>query len=105
MKKSAPSRIIFTNSIGCFFTLLKLEDLDPRENYPNPYKIYLKSKLFLAVAAKHFASKLRDSNVTVNSFHPGAARSGIFLKAVNDEISLYPIVLGLLTIPFGKVDI
>ncbi|CAH1156081.1 unnamed protein product [Phaedon cochleariae] len=102
MKKSAPSRIIFTSSIAAFLTRVDPENLNPLPSYSQNQQVYPNSKLCLMIAAKVFAKKLKGTGVTVNSLHPGGARSGIFSKAFKEERSLYPLIAGLLTLPFGK---
>ncbi|KAJ8965438.1 hypothetical protein NQ314_004126, partial [Rhamnusium bicolor] len=102
LKKSAPSRIIFTSSIAAFITKLKLEDLNPSRTCSNLPRIYANSKLCEVIAANGFTEKLRGYGVTSNSLHPGAVRSKIYLRAIREETVLWTFIAGFLTLPFGK---
>ncbi|CAG9840601.1 unnamed protein product [Diabrotica balteata] len=102
MKKSSPSRIIFTSSTGAYFAKFSLEDLNPTKDYPRQHRIYLNSKLCLILFARYLSMKLKGTNVTVNCVHPGGVRSAIYLRAFRVEKSVFPLILGFLTLIFGK---
>ncbi|XP_018571104.1 retinol dehydrogenase 13-like [Anoplophora glabripennis] len=102
LKKSAPSRIIFTSSLAAFLTKLKLEDLNPSEEGSFLANFYANSKLCAIIAANEFAAKLRGTGVTANSLHPGGARSRIYIKSFAEEKSFLVFLAGSLALIFGK---
>ncbi|XP_023024850.1 retinol dehydrogenase 12 [Leptinotarsa decemlineata] len=103
LKKSSPSRIIFTGSITSFWTKLNVADMTPPENLSGiQHRMYSNSKLCMNIAAKCFAEKLTGSGVTAYSFHPGLVRTGIYWRSILENRSIWVILLTLTTWIFGK---
>ncbi|XP_060529386.1 retinol dehydrogenase 13-like [Cylas formicarius] len=107
LKKSKPSRIIFTSSIIAYITNLNVEDMNLQgsdDSLWNAIKesAYGYSKLCQAAAAKTFAVKLKGTGVTANAFHPGGVRSKIFFRALREESRWLPVFMGLFTWTYGK---
>lgn len=83
LKKSAPSRIVFTSSISIFFYKLQLEDLrtSKRSHSINSAGgLYAKSKLAMLIASDIFNEKLKEKGVTSNAIHPGCISTTILTK-------------------------
>ncbi|KAG5890515.1 hypothetical protein JTB14_022748 [Gonioctena quinquepunctata] len=104
LKKSAPSRIIFTSSIMAYLTLLDLKYLNAKESNSVVHMAwtYSNSKLCQIVAAKHFAEKLRGTGVTSYSQHPGLVRTSIHWTALKMKFSFWMVISGFIVIFFGK---
>lgn len=104
MKKSAPSRIVFTSSWFSFFNNLTEENLNkPKINY-----IYHNSKVCNIISSDGFAKKLKGTGVTSYSVHPGAVNTNIFAKLDNENHNkfltnfiMYKVILPI----FAKVRI
>ncbi|CAH0554626.1 unnamed protein product [Brassicogethes aeneus] len=81
LKKSSPSRVIFTSSFYAYLFNLKLEDLNPKDiqasDFIPQHKVYSNSKLCDIIAANEFARKLKSYGVTCNSLHPGCVRTNM----------------------------
>ncbi|XP_039291949.1 retinol dehydrogenase 13 [Nilaparvata lugens] len=77
VKKSAPSRIIFTSSVVNIFAKLDFDNLnfDKHHQY---FRVYATSKLCNIMTANYLAKKLEGTGVTVNSLHPGMVKTEIF---------------------------
>ncbi|XP_063080055.1 retinol dehydrogenase 12 [Engraulis encrasicolus] len=106
LKRSAPSRIVVVSSLAHYFGWIRFHDLMSQGSY-NSGLAYCQSKLANILFTRELAKKLRDSNVTVNSVHPGSVRSelvrhstimslmftffGIFLKTPREgaQTSIY----------------
>nr|XP_023028341.1 retinol dehydrogenase 12-like [Leptinotarsa decemlineata] len=102
LKKSGPSRIIFTSSCGAYWTRMEIEDLNPSKDIRHVFQTYNNSKLCQAIAAKGFAEKLAGTDVTAYSLHPGVVRSTLFWKALHEEKTVWSVMLILLTVIYGK---
>ncbi|CAH1121696.1 unnamed protein product [Ceutorhynchus assimilis] len=110
LKKSAPSRIIFSSSILAYVSDLTLEHLNPKEEYKSVWHTviaggtYGASKLCIAMASKLFANKLYGSGVTSNTYHPGATRTYIFFKdlATKTWKDFLRTAIGCLAWTYGK---
>ncbi|KAG5890523.1 hypothetical protein JTB14_022756 [Gonioctena quinquepunctata] len=105
LKESTPSRIIFTSSIAAFISLLDVENINPPETYPLSGFTYVNSKLCLAVAAKCFGEKLQGTGVTAYSFHPGAVRTRILWKALQNNAlpwQVFAALFGFIALTLGK---
>ncbi|XP_050304716.1 retinol dehydrogenase 13-like [Anthonomus grandis grandis] len=106
LKKSSPSRIVFTSSIIAYFSTLNLEQLNPKPEYFSSiygiFGTYSASKLMMAFAAKMFGKKLIGTGVTANSFNPGGSRTNIFFKDIKSYRDVSKIFLGLLAWLLGK---
>lgn len=74
LKKSAPSRIINTNSIGAFLGRPHQKAFENFYLYkPFKYQVgqpYFDSKLFVLLTSDILADKLKGSGVTCNALHP-----------------------------------
>lgn len=81
LKRSSPSRIIFTSSAYAFFSTLTPDKMNPTDyefgNLIRHHAIYADSKLCAIVAAQQFGRRLRSFGVTANAVHPGCVRTGI----------------------------
>jgi len=69
----APSRIVNLTSIGHRFVWSNLHD--PRARFFWGWVSYCRSKLLMIPFTRELASRLSDSNVTVNCIHPGIIRT------------------------------
>ncbi|KAG5890517.1 hypothetical protein JTB14_022750 [Gonioctena quinquepunctata] len=104
LKKSAPSRIIFTSSIAAYITRLDLKHLNAKESNSavKIYRPYFYSKLCQIVAAKRFAEKLRHTGITSYSHHPGLVRTSIYWTSCQEKFSIWVVICGLIVLLFGK---
>lgn len=78
IKKSPQGRIVVVSSLSHFYSTLDKESL--MDNYKDNYKpmtIYGETKFGNVLFANELARKLKDTNVTVNSLHPGAIYTNI----------------------------
>ncbi|XP_019876170.1 retinol dehydrogenase 11 [Aethina tumida] len=86
LKKSAPSKIIFTSSILAFISNLTEASMNPKNcdglSWLDSYLLYGNSKLCALIVANEFARRLSGTSVTCNSLHPGTVRTGIFRKSM-----------------------
>ncbi|CAH0554627.1 unnamed protein product [Brassicogethes aeneus] len=98
LKKSAPSRIVFTSSILAFQHNLTEENMNPINYNPTSTyastNVYSNTKFCCLVVANEFAKRLERFGVTCNSLHPGTVRTNIFIRSIKrgrlqDEILLY----------------
>ncbi|KAG5890525.1 hypothetical protein JTB14_022758 [Gonioctena quinquepunctata] len=104
LKKSAPSRIIFTSSLLAFTTSLDVDNMNPPKTSLSGFT-YANSKLCVAIAAKCFGEKLKGTEVTAYSFHPGFVRSRIYWKSFQNDASPWIVLkalLGFITLTLGK---
>ena len=71
LKQAPEGRIIVVSSLGHQFAAkIDLDTINSEAHY-NPYDAYHKSKLANVLFTKALAKRLSDTNVTVNSLHPG----------------------------------
>lgn len=70
IKKSTPSRIIVVSSIAHTRGKINYDDLNSDKNYDKS-DAYNQSKLANLLFARELAKRLKDTNITVNSVHPG----------------------------------
>lgn len=78
IKKSQKGRIVVVSSMAHTFRELDKNSL--LDNYKDNYKpmtIYSETKFGNVIFANELARKLKDTNVTVNSLHPGAIYTDI----------------------------
>lgn len=71
IKASAPARIINVSSLAHKFGKIHRDDLQLEKSY-NRWTSYGQSKLANILFTRELAKRLRGTNVTVNSLHPGA---------------------------------
>lgn len=95
LKKSAPSRIIFTSSFMSFFNNLSLENLnyDSKSEIFSAARIYCNSKLTQMIASDIFASKLKGTGVTSNSVNPGIVHTTLLSQFYSIQTKLKPLKL------------
>ncbi|CAG9853544.1 unnamed protein product [Phyllotreta striolata] len=84
IKKSDYKRILFTSSLLCYSHLLYSGNVTSQEIKNLPYYLrlfdYSATKFLAVVAAKMFAKKLSKWNIMCNAYHPGAAKTAIWLN-------------------------
>jgi retinol dehydrogenase-14 len=80
MIRSAPSRIIFTSSVGHYRGTMDFDDLGYEHGY-QIMKAYSRSKLANVLYTRRLAEQLEGSGVTVNALHPGAVATSIWSGA------------------------
>ncbi|KAG5895098.1 hypothetical protein JTB14_036373 [Gonioctena quinquepunctata] len=102
LKKSSPSRIIFTGSLSAFMSKLNLRNLNPPEEERKMSSMYSNSKICQNIAAKCFARKLEGTGVTAYSFHPGIVRSNIFTDTLREHFNPWAMLFISLSWLFGK---
>ena len=104
MIQSAPSRIIQVNSEGHRFSSVKLKDIDFKRRIYTGLKGYGQSKTAQLLTILELDDQLKDTNVTINSCHPGAVKTAIgsnngwlyrfFFKHVTSHFLKDPIISG-----------
>jgi retinol dehydrogenase-14 len=77
---AAPSRIVFTSSVGHYSATMDFDDLGYQHGY-TIMKAYGRSKLANVLYARSLAAELEDAGVTVNALHPGAVATDIWSGA------------------------
>lgn len=87
MEKTPKSRIVFVTSSGSFFHHMTVDRLT-KPNYFFPQHIsgalhYYNSKLCTMIAAKLFAEKLMNVDITSNSVHPGMTSTDFLVANAN----------------------
>ncbi|CAK6975622.1 retinol dehydrogenase 12 [Scomber scombrus] len=76
MKRSAPARIVVVSSLAHNFGWIRFHDLHSQGSY-NSGLAYCQSKLANVLFAREAERRLKGSNVTVNSVHPGTVNSDL----------------------------
>jgi len=79
--ESAPSRIVFTSSVGHFRGSMDLDDPGFEHGGYGIMRAYSRSKLANVLYARHLARDLEGRGVTVNALHPGSVATGIWSRA------------------------
>ncbi|CAG9763012.1 unnamed protein product [Ceutorhynchus assimilis] len=108
LKKSAPSRIVFTSSLTAYLSDLSLENLHPQPEYYERLFIklnggvYSNSKLALTAAAKSFGQKLDGTGVTANVVHPGIVKTDIFRNAIKNDRNIFGMFFLIFVYLLGK---
>lgn len=74
MKTSAPARIINVSSVGHKLGKINRTDLLLEKSYAK-WPAYFQSKLANILFTRELANRLKGTNVTANSLHPGAVRT------------------------------
>jgi NAD(P)-dependent dehydrogenase (short-subunit alcohol dehydrogenase family) len=80
LRESAPSRIVFTSSVGHHAATMDLDDLGFAHGY-SVMRAYARSKLANVMTARALARRLEGTGVTVNALHPGAIATRIWSRA------------------------
>lgn len=70
IKASAPARIINVSSLAHTFGKINREDIQSEKSYAR-WQAYGQSKLANILFTRELAKRLKGTNVTVNSLHPG----------------------------------
>ncbi|XP_077395448.1 retinol dehydrogenase 12 isoform X2 [Festucalex cinctus] len=76
LKRSAPARIVVVSSLAHNFGWIRFHDLHSQGSY-NSGLAYCQSKLANVLFARELARRLKGSDVTVNSVHPGTVNSDL----------------------------
>ncbi|KAM6912418.1 retinol dehydrogenase 12 isoform 1-T1 [Xenentodon cancila] len=76
LKRSAPARIVVVSSLAHNFGWIRFHDLHSQGSY-NSGLAYCQSKLANVLFARELAHKLKGTDVTVNSVHPGTVNSDL----------------------------
>ncbi|XP_034431546.1 retinol dehydrogenase 12 isoform X1 [Hippoglossus hippoglossus] len=76
LKRSGPARIIVVSSLAHNFGWVRFHDLHSQGSY-NSGLAYCQSKLANVLFTRELARRLKDTNVTVNSVHPGTVNSDL----------------------------
>lgn len=76
LKRSAPARIVVVSSLAHNFGWIRFHDLHSQGSY-NSGLAYCQSKLANVLFARELACRLKGTNVTVNSVHPGTVNSDL----------------------------
>ena len=74
LKQSNQGRIINVSSTAQFQGEINFEDLQSKHNFDG-FKVYAQSKLALMLFSYELAERLKDTNITVNTLHPGLVAS------------------------------
>ncbi|KAK8745284.1 hypothetical protein OTU49_000111, partial [Cherax quadricarinatus] len=101
LKTSAPSRVVNVSSGAHHMgSLLNVDDLNYEKNpFPNSFVVYGRSKLANILFTKELSEKLRRTDVTANSVHPGVVYTEFLWKG---ETKLIEAILDLLVRLMGK---
>ncbi|XP_034015500.1 retinol dehydrogenase 12 [Thalassophryne amazonica] len=76
LKRSVPARIVVLSSLAHNFGWIRFHDLHSHGSY-NSGLAYCQSKLANVLFTRELARRLKGSNVTVNSVHPGTVNSDL----------------------------
>nr|XP_040055616.1 retinol dehydrogenase 12 [Gasterosteus aculeatus aculeatus] len=76
LKRSAPARIVVVSSLAHNFGWIRFHDLHSQGSY-NSGLAYCQSKLANVLFTRECARKLKGTDVTVNSVHPGTVNSDL----------------------------
>ena len=77
LKKSAPSRIINVSSGAHRMGKIDFDDLQSENKKPRLMRIYGNSKLALMLFSYELNRRLENTNVTVNTVHPGVVATNL----------------------------
>ncbi|CAG9763014.1 unnamed protein product [Ceutorhynchus assimilis] len=108
LKKSSPSRIVFTSSVMAYISNLTIDNLTPKDDFFTKRSAmimggtYSNSKLCCAAAAKSFGEKLQGFGVTANAVQVSGVRTPIFYKAIKENRYYSALVLGSFVWVLGK---
>ncbi|XP_029972858.1 retinol dehydrogenase 12 [Salarias fasciatus] len=76
LKRSAPARVVVVSSLAHNFGWIRFHDLHSQGSY-NSGLAYCQSKLANVLFTRELARRLKGTNVTVNSVHPGTVNSDL----------------------------
>ncbi|XP_059908856.1 retinol dehydrogenase 12 isoform X1 [Gadus macrocephalus] len=74
LKRSGPARVVVVSSMAHNFGWIRFHDLHSQGSY-NSGLAYCQSKLANVLFTRELARRLKGTNVTVNSLHPGTVNS------------------------------
>lgn len=108
LKKSAPSRIIWTSSIFAFLNQLNEKTLtdDPTTNskFFRELFLYGNGKLANIIVADEFAKRLKGSGVTANTYHPGSVATDLMERTPRNQYG-WRLIIWVNKLFFSKVNI
>jgi len=82
LKKSMHARIINTSSGAHRRDILNLDDLEFRKTVDDGVASYSQSKLLNILFSLELSERLGNTNITVNTVHPGYVKTSVFDKIV-----------------------
>ncbi|XP_066257354.1 retinol dehydrogenase 12-like [Euwallacea similis] len=89
LKKSSPSRIVFTSSEAAFLSNLTVDTLNASEEYFHNFftaftgGVYSNSKLAAAAAVRSFAKRIDGTGVKIYAVHPGVVKTTFIPRTIN----------------------
>lgn len=89
IKLSAPARIINVSSMAHKWGTINRNDLQLEKSY-SKWPAYCQSKLANVLFTRELANRLKGTNVTVNSLHPGAVRTELARNLPVMKIAMLP---------------
>ncbi|KAJ6649595.1 Retinol dehydrogenase 11, partial [Pseudolycoriella hygida] len=92
IKNSAPARIITVSSLGHFLGTIDREDLQMEQSYFK-WSAYFQSKLANILFTRELAKRLRGTNVTANSLHPGIVDTHIYDGFTDIDLIFFPKII------------
>ncbi|XP_052739450.1 retinol dehydrogenase 14-like [Bicyclus anynana] len=75
LKNSRPSRIVNVSTLMYVFGFVNLEKFN--EKRLNRINLYADSKLYNLLIQQEFSERLKETDITINSLHPGVIVTGI----------------------------
>jgi NAD(P)-dependent dehydrogenase (short-subunit alcohol dehydrogenase family) len=90
LKQSDEARIVNTSSMAHRRNILYLEDLEFKSKAYDGISTYSQSKLCNILFTLHLADELKETNVTVNTVHPGYVQSNLFKNMEKRDWSNVP---------------
>jgi len=93
LHQSAPSRIIFVSSGGMYGSKLDVSNLQANPNSFNGIKTYAHTKRIQVILTEMLADNLKNLGITVNSMHPGWAKTPGLKKSLSIFSNLMSVTL------------
>src|SRR5699024_445233 len=94
MKKSGEaSRIVNTSSLAAKYA--KKFDVDNIHNYTGNLDAYANSKLCNILFTKELAKRVKSSNITTYSVHPGTIKSDLFRSTKGSHKQMMQLIINL----------
>jgi len=87
MMKKITFRIVIVSALAHTHTTMNWDDLQSEKSY-HPWKAYSQTKLANVLHAKHLATKLENTGITVYSLHPGETLDSRILHSFTNSILL-----------------
>ncbi|XP_066154336.1 retinol dehydrogenase 12-like [Euwallacea fornicatus] len=91
LKKSSPSRIVFTSSEAAFLSSFKVDELNPNEEYFQKILtafnggVYSNSKLAVTAAVRSFAKRIDGTGVKIYAVHPGVVKTSFISNTISKD--------------------